>query len=174
MCKSYINNNKQFSIAFLLIDLHGAVSDCLDFSSRFMPLPVKDIPSPTISKLLTICSFCQRTQLMRIYVWKMIVCHNCKSCSNRASAFNTVCSMQSTGLLHPNEPCKLATVPMWLTIKLAVTLMQLPKCCSYSDPRRDHQMQISKVFIHLQYVHSHWCDWVECVAHAGEILTLGP
>ena len=52
MCKSYINNDKQLSIAFLLIDLHGAVSDRLNFSSRFMPLPVKGIPSPTTSKPL--------------------------------------------------------------------------------------------------------------------------
>ncbi len=54
MRKSYINNDKQLSIAFLFIDLHGAVSDCLDFSSRFMLLPVKDIPSPTTSKLFAV------------------------------------------------------------------------------------------------------------------------
>ena len=50
--KSYVNNDKQLSIVFLLIDLHGAVSDRLNFSSRFMPLPVKGIPSPTTSKPL--------------------------------------------------------------------------------------------------------------------------
>jgi hypothetical protein len=178
-CKSYINNDKQLSIAFLLIDLHGAVSDCLNFSSRFMPLPVKDIPSPTTSKLLTICcsSFCQCTQLMRIDVWMTIVCHIADDCSKRASAFSTVCSMQSIGMLHLRWPCKLETVPMWLSIKQTVTLTQLPKCCSHSDLRRHYQMQLPKVFLHLQYVHCHrcaWVCWVELVEHAGESLTLGP
>ena len=43
---SYVHNDKQLCITLLLIDLHGAVGNGLDFRARLMLLPIKDITSP--------------------------------------------------------------------------------------------------------------------------------